>query len=174
MVSDEALFEALLRGDLGAFDRLYARHERPLFGFICRQVGDRGAAEDVLHETFLALLSGRASRPEHFRAWLYQVARHHCLRRLRDVSRERSAKATEGRLPPEGPALPELALVEHERRAALQVAVGALPPPLGELYALRASGLSYEEMAQVLEVPLGTIKSRMHQLVKTLQEAMTS
>ena len=56
---------------------------------------------------------------------------------------------------------------------ALGEAVSRLPVPLSEVYHLRASGLSYEEMAQVLEVPVGTVKSRMHDMVKRLREEVS-
>ena len=56
--------------------------------------------------------------------------------------------------------------------AALSEAVRRLPPALGELYHLRTNGLSYEQIARVVEVPLGTVKSRMHQLVNLLREEL--
>ncbi|GMU11494.1 sigma factor-like helix-turn-helix DNA-binding protein [Corallococcus caeni] len=59
-----------------------------------------------------------------------------------------------------------------QARDALLKAVGRLPLELGELYALRTQGMSYVEMADVLGLPLGTVKSRMHQLVKQLREEM--
>jgi RNA polymerase sigma factor (sigma-70 family) len=78
MTSDEALYARLLHGDLRAFDELYDRYERPLFGFVRKYLPDPKDAEDVLHETFLALLDerdrGKAARS--LRAWIYQVARH--------------------------------------------------------------------------------------------------
>ena len=84
LLSDEALRERLLQGDLGAFDQLYARHGRALYAFIYRHLGDAAASEDVLHETFMVMLrerdGGRAA--ESLRAWLYQVARNQCINRL--------------------------------------------------------------------------------------------
>src|SRR5688572_7303363 len=111
MVSDEALFEQLVRGDLAAFDTLYARHERPLFGFVVGHVGDRQEAEDVLHDAFMSVLreGRRANAPDCFRAWLYQVARNLCLNRLR--SRQRAARALENVA--RAPASIEVAAPEH-------------------------------------------------------------
>jgi DNA-directed RNA polymerase specialized sigma24 family protein len=92
MISDEALHERLLRGDLGAFDALYERHERPLFGFILHHLTDRHEAEDVLHDAFLAVLREReADRAVScFRAWIYQIARN--LRLNRQRSNRRAAR----------------------------------------------------------------------------------
>jgi len=175
MVSDEALYEKLLAGDIGAFDALYARHERHLFAFILRHIRDRQEAEDVLHEAFMALLRERdgGRRATSFRAWLFQVTRHLCLNRLR--SRRRAASAIEhvAHEPSEPAQHPERALQERESAAALESAVSRLPTSLAELYQLRAGGMSYEELSEVLAIPIGTVKSRMHQMVCLLREEMS-
>lgn len=173
--SDEALRERLLQGDLGAFDQLYARHGRALHGFIYRHLGDASAAEDVLHETFLVMLrerdAGRAA--ESLRAWLYQVARNQCLNRLRSRRRgERALHAVED-LQPTTASPPDAALEARQTAERLQQAVARLPAGLAEVYTLRARGLSYEELAQVLAVPVGTVKSRIHEMVRRLREEMT-
>ena len=172
MLADETLYARLLEGDLGAFDALYERHERHLFGFILRQLGDRSEAEDVLHDAFLAVLRERRTGRTMgcFRAWLFQVARHLCLNRQR--SRQRAARAMDAAAhAPAAPAAhPEHAILERQATEALRLALARLPGPLAELFHLRAGGLSYEEMAQVLEVPVGTVKSRMHEMVSRLRE----
>lgn len=174
MRSDEALYEALLGGDLGAFDALHERYERPLFGFIRKHLGRDGDAEDVLHDTFLALLRDKAgARGAHsLRAWLFQVARNLCLNRHRSSRRESRALEKEARLPVEPAPHPERKLQEAQTVHALRAAVARLPLELGELYQLRASGLSYQELATVLAVPLGTVKSRLHQMVSRLREEL--
>ncbi len=179
MDSDEALYERLLRGDLTAFDRLYERYERRLFGFIRRYLGANADAEDVLQETFLTVVRvrGAGRTAISFRAWLYQVARNQCLNRLRSSKRaQRAFDAMAGdALAAEAsaePAVAEVALLEVESRIALDRAVARLPAALGEVYSLRSGGLSYDEMAEVLAVPLGTIKSRMHDLIARLRKDM--
>lgn len=175
--SDEALYRRLLQRDLSAFDELYARHARHLFGFIVHQLGDPAEAQDVLHDVFLAILRERdaGARVLSLRAWLYQVARNLCLNRARSGRRAAAAKdeAAAASLLAELQA-PGTALDQRERATALGEAVGRLPEPLGALYRLRASGLSYEELAEVLGVPLGTVKSRMHELVTRLRKELTS
>ncbi len=172
MNSDEALFERLLGGQLGAFDELYARFERPLFGFIYSQLGDAAEAEDVLHEAFMAVLRARDERRSvrSFRAWLYGVAHHLCLNRVR--SRKRAAKATEAvaRVQASAEAPAELTVELAERAEGLRRAVERLPAPLGELYHLRAAGMSYQDAASVTGVPVGTVKSRMHEMIKRLKQ----
>ena len=178
MLSDEALYEKLLRGDLASFDALYERYERPLFGFIVKLLRDPQTSEDVLHESFMAVLrerdAGRSATS--FRAWLYQVARNLCLNRIR--SSQRAARALEAvghewaGEQAQQPRDPEHALLQVEATEALRRAIARLPDTLAEMYRLRAGGLSYEELAQVLALPLGTVKSRMHEVVSRLREEM--
>jgi RNA polymerase sigma-70 factor, ECF subfamily len=172
MLSDEALYEQLLRGDLAAFDALYERYERHLFGFILRSLGDRQEAEDVLHDVFMALLrEGKAGGALGcLRAWIFQVARNQCRTRLRTRQRARTAMDAVAQEPAAAPPEPERALEDRQAVDALLRAVARLPEPLAELYQLRAGGLSYEELAQVLDLPLGTVKSRMHEMVSRLRE----
>ncbi|MFZ5788511.1 MAG: RNA polymerase sigma factor [Acidobacteriota bacterium] len=173
MISDEALFERLVRGELGAFDALYERHERHLFGFILRQLdGDRAEAEDVMHDAFLAVLRERAHGVSCFRAWLYQVARNLCLNRARSRQRACRAVTSLAHAPEALPSPPGHALEEREASESLRAAVARLPVPLAELYQLRAGGLTYEELAQALSLPVGTVKSRMHEMVSRLREEM--
>jgi RNA polymerase sigma-70 factor (ECF subfamily) len=172
MLSDEALYEQMVGGALEAFDLLYERYERPLFGFVLKHVPDRAEAEDVLHEAFMGVLRLKRAEQGSFRAWLFQVARNLCLNSAR--ARTRAARALSV-VAGEGEPLAEpahQALERHQAVAALQRAVDVLPSPLAELYHLRVAGLSYEEMADVVQAPVGTVKSRMHEMVGRLREEM--
>jgi RNA polymerase sigma-70 factor (ECF subfamily) len=176
LIPDETLFGQLVRGDLAAFDALYARHERPLFGYVLGHLGDRQEAEDVIHDAFLAVLRDgrRGTAPDCFRAWLYQVARNLCLNRLRGRSRAARALGEVARAPaPTTPRDPGADLAARQTTVALHAAVERLPVQLAELFRLRSSGLSYEELAQVLELPLGTVKSRIHDMVTRLRQELT-
>jgi RNA polymerase sigma-70 factor (ECF subfamily) len=168
--SDEALFERFQGGDLSAFDELYARYEGPVFGFVLRFLGERAEAEDVLHETFLGVLRGRREQGS-FRAWLFQVARHLCLNRRRSQRREARALKT-ARDEEAAPPAAQAALERHQAVQALHAAVQGLPELLAEVYHLRVAGLSYEEMAEVVGAPLGTVKSRMHEMLERLRAEM--
>lgn len=175
MPTDEALYLDLLAGDMSAFDELFRRYERRLFGYVLRQLGDHAEAEEVFHEAFIAVLQERRSRRElaSFGGWIFQVARNLCHNRLR--SRRRAARALQIEARSDETALDaEQLLSQREIPAALARAVERLPEPLLELYRLRASGLSYDEIAQALGVPLGTVKSRMHELIARLRKDMQS
>jgi RNA polymerase sigma-70 factor (ECF subfamily) len=172
MESDEELYRRTRAGDMTAFDALYERYEVPLFGFLLGQLRSTADAEEALCEAFMKALQS----PEPtlaaggFRAWLYRIARNHALNLLR--SRKRGERAIASLLEPPPTGAADEALEDHQRQVALEGAVGRLPPSLSELYRLRTSGLSYQEMAAVLEIPLGTLKSRMHLMVTQLREEL--
>jgi RNA polymerase sigma-70 factor (ECF subfamily) len=172
MESDEELYRRTRAGDIAAFDALYERYEQPLFGFLIGQLQSRADAEEALGEAFMKALQSRepALADGGFRAWLYRIARNHAYNLVR--SRKRGERALASLDQPAPPAAPDADLDERERSVALENAVGRLPPALSELYQLRTRGLSYEEMAAVLEIPLGTLKSRMHQMVTQLREEL--
>jgi RNA polymerase sigma-70 factor, ECF subfamily len=172
--SDEALYGKMAAGDLPAFDELYLRYERRLYGFILRYLPDRAEAEDVFHEAFLGVLRSREVSLDRgsFRAWLFQIARNLSLNRIRSRNRRNAVAEKLLREAPRAVKDAQAVLEEVEAGAALKHAVQALPGTLSEVYHLRVSGMSYEEMAQVLEVPLGTIKSRMHEAVSRLKQEM--
>jgi RNA polymerase sigma-70 factor (ECF subfamily) len=174
MDTDEALCARAQKGETAAFDRLYARYEHRLFGFIMRLLNDRGAAEEVFHDTFLKVLDGAPTfdGPPRFSAWLFRVARNHCANHHRSRTRGADALRRLGSIE-EVSVTPEDRLGEHERATALHRELGRLPETLTDVFHLRTSGLSYEEIAGVLEVPIGTVKSRMNALVTQLRGALS-
>ncbi len=174
MDSDETLFLRIRSGDIAAFDVLYERYEARLFAYLRAVTGDRRDAEEVLHDAFLSTLKAEKVAFEEggFRAWLFRVARNLAFNRRRSSKRHERATLAAGSSepPPSGAADSEMEAREVE--AALESAVRRLPAPLGELFHLRTSGLSYEQIATVVDVPLGTVKSRMHQMVHVLREEL--
>jgi RNA polymerase sigma-70 factor (ECF subfamily) len=170
--SDETLYYRVRRGDLSAFDTLYGRYERRLFGFICKLVHNHHDAEDLFHEAFVSVLRSKEVSFDRgsFCAWLYRVARNQSYNHLRSGRRaselQRRAEA------PSPPPSAEASFAESERAQLLQQAVATLPPLLAEIYHLRSAGLAYEEMAALLHIPLGTVKSRMNQMTQRLRDEL--
>jgi RNA polymerase sigma-70 factor (ECF subfamily) len=173
MDSDEALYARVKQGDIRAFDELYGRYASRLFGFLRPQLPTRADAEDVFHESLLATLESAevAFDRGSFRTWLYRIARNLVLNRIRSHGRGEVAvaKLASGDEPP--PSTDER-VAHGELLRALDSAVARLPAPLSDVYHLRSSGLSYDEMATVLGLPIGTLKSRMNQMVTVLREEL--
>lgn len=180
MDTDEALVRQIRGGDIAAFDRLYERHEVRLFAYLRSVAGDRRDAEEVLHDAFLTVLKdsrAELDREGAFRSWLYRVARNLAFNRRRASGRHERNVATLTSTPNDDPPLSvdargDRTLEARELEDALASALGRLPPAFGELWHLRTSGLSYEQIATVIDVPVGTVKSRIHQMVSVLREEL--
>jgi len=174
-VADEVLYQRIWAGDLRAFDALYRRYELRLFGFLVRMVHNHHDAEDLFHEAFLSVLRSRQVTLDRasFATWLYRIARNAALNHLRTQRRRSAAHASSESLSASAHAVADEALSQNETAAQLGRAVDALPAALSEVYRLRTAGLSYEEMAARLGLPLGTVKSRMNQMTSRLQAQLS-
>lgn len=167
--SDEALVSAIRAGDLQAFDVLYARYSARLFSYVLRLVGDRAVAEDVLQDVFMTVLRDRGARlqPGRFGGWLFTVARNRCLTELRS-ERRRAARSEAAPAPNAVMASPEGAVVS---RQLLGAAFATLSPEHADALLLKElGGLTYREMARVLDVPEGTAKSRLHHAIHAVRD----
>lgn len=171
---DEALYHLVRRGDLRAFDVLYCRYEGRLFGFLLRLVHNHHDAEDLFHEAFVNVLRSREVTFDRasFCTWLYRIARNLAFNHLRALRRKGQLRE-QVESPLDRPIADSL-IEESERVALLGQAVTSLPAPLTEIYKLRCAGLSYEEMAALLQIPIGTVKSRMNQMTLRLRAEMKS
>jgi RNA polymerase sigma-70 factor, ECF subfamily len=171
-VTDEALYHLVRRGDLRAFNVLYKRYEVRLFGFLLRMVRNHHDAEDLFHEAFVNMLRSREVTFDRasFATWLYRIARNLALNHLR--SARRKAMLPQQLQADFAPAIAQEVIEQGERSEHLGEAVSELPKLLAEIYRLRSSGLSYEEMAATLQIPIGTVKSRMNQMVVRLHAEM--
>ena len=175
MKTDEQLYAEMRSGRRAAFDELYERYERRLFGFVLAFVKNEQDAEEVFHDAFKALIDlglEADQLPQRVGPWLFTVARNASLNRVR--SRRVRVGLTAGDELADGAPSPPDELIHRRRETALAAAVGRLPARLGRVYAMRAGGASYEDMARHLDVPLGTVKSRVNALVRRLRKDMAS
>lgn len=167
---DEALLIARSKqGDTEAFNRLVAHYQGQVFNLAYRMLGDRAAAEDATQETFLSAFRKLASfEAGNFRAWLLRIAVNACRDYLRS-GHHRKTLSLEG-LAEEDPSVsfpsdaeaPEDYALRRELREAIAQGLKTLPPDQRlAILLVDVQGLSYEEAAQVMGVPLGTVKSRL-------------
>jgi RNA polymerase sigma-70 factor (ECF subfamily) len=160
VTSDGELIQRAAGGDRLAFEDLYRRYARPVFGLALRRLGDRGRAEDAVQETFASIWRSAASyRPERGPGapWLYAVARNAI------VDRARSRADTPAEVPDEPSAEPGPPDQAEQSWLSWRVhrALEELPEREREVVALAYwSGLSQSEVAEFLGIPLGTVKTR--------------
>ena len=160
VTTDSELIQAAATGDQSAFEDLYRRYARPVFGLALRRLGDRGRAEDAVQETFASIWRSAGSyRPERGPGapWLYAVARNAIVDRARSRS-ELPAEIPERADESAGPLeRTEQGWVAWRVHRALE----ELPEHEREVIALAYwSGLSQSEVAEFLGIPLGTVKTR--------------
>jgi RNA polymerase sigma-70 factor, ECF subfamily len=160
VATDAELIQRAADGDRSAFEQLYHRYARPVFGLALRRLGDRGRAEDAVQETFASIWRSASSyRPERGPGapWLYAVARNAIVDRARnrtEIPAEVPDEAAHGPGPSE---LAEQGWVSWRVHRALE----ELNEREREVIALAYwSGLSQSEVAEFLGIPLGTVKTR--------------
>ena len=159
-VTDSELIRRVARRDANAFEALYRRYARPVFGLALRRLGDRMTAEDAVQDTFAAIWrSARTYKPDRGAGapWLYAVARNAIV----DRGRSRSEP------PGEGPELPSDEPTPAERAETSYIAwrVHRALETLGQnerevIELAYYGGLSQSEVADYLNIPLGTVKTR--------------
>ena len=177
-MTDEALLERARRGDRDAFAELVARHQDALYTMALRLLGRPEDAADVVQETFLrAYVNLPRLRGLAVRSWLFRVA----VNASRDVQRRAVRRPTTSLEDSAGkvidlpdPALgPDASAEARERSAALRDALLGLPDDFRQAIVLRdVNDLAYDEIAAVLRVPLGTVKSRISRARSLLADAL--
>ena len=175
--SDQDVVEWAKRGHDAAFRELVRRYERPVFSLLYRMVRDRALAEDLAQETFVKVLNGLGSYNPQFRfsSWIFKIANNAAIDQLRKreldtlsldgsphATTPEAMRATALQLGDKG----ETPLQELEARelgGAIERAIARLRPEYRSCILLRhVEGHSYEEIAQILELPLGTVKTYIH------------
>jgi RNA polymerase sigma-70 factor (ECF subfamily) len=185
--SDEDLMARFCRGQTEAFGILLRRYERELFGYLRRYVGDSDLAEDVFQNTFLQLYvkSGQYEQGRPVRPWLYTIATHQAIDALRRNGRHQALSLDQQQRETEdGEVRSLLELLETrgpgpldlaqgaERKDRIRASVDQLPDFLRQVVILAYyQGLKYREIAEIIGIPVGTVKSRLHAALVKLQEA---
>lgn len=171
--SDEELVTSFLEGDRAAFEELVNRYQPTVMNLAYRMLGNRADAADVCQEVFLLLLRKlRSFRGEaKFSTWLYRVAMNACHDHARRSRRHVSLADSpddempemEQRLADEGIDSPESSMEREEMRRHVQEAIARLPFKFRQvIYLHDISGYDYKEVAEILGINLGTVKSRLN------------
>ena len=171
VTSDTDLVARAAAGDGICFDQLVERYHRQIANFVFRMVGNYETALDLTQEVFIKVYSslGRYNPEFKFSTWIYKIASNTAIDYLRKQSVAVSPlymvsgddEEFELPIPAKGPN-PERALERTERSAQIEEAISKLPPRYRELIVLRhVSELSYDEIAEVTGLPLGTVKNRL-------------
>ena len=176
--SDEQLLALSRSGDKEAFGKLLRRYEKELFNFLAKFLGQSSLAEDVFQESFLQVYISAADFDvsRRFRPWLYTIAANKARDALRKQARRPSMQLTAG--DDEGGEVnlwhnllkdettPEELYDLKERKQQVRRVAAQLPEHLREILILAYfNQLSYKELAEVFNIPLGTVKSRLHSAV---------
>jgi len=176
---DESSLRRLASGDQAAAARLYDRHARPLYSLILRILGNETEAEDVLQEVFAQAFC-QASRYDARRgavaAWLLTIARSRAIDHLRARRTRVEARTGEQTLGEMPDAQPDAAstMLDEERSRLVRQALGELP--MLQRMAIELAyyeGLSHSEIAERLEQPLGTVKTRIRLGLLKLRDVLT-
>ena len=165
---DRELLERFVHGDPAAFESLFRHLEVEVFRWIVRIVRDAGAAEDVLVEAFLRAYRGRArfDPSRSFGAWMRRIATNAALDHLRTARREAGWSTTDDRTPaPPGS--------DRDLGDSIAAAFRRLPPKLQVVATLAlVEERPYAEIADALDVPVGTVKSRVFRAIRALRREL--
>ncbi|MCX7803632.1 MAG: sigma-70 family RNA polymerase sigma factor [Planctomycetota bacterium] len=187
---DEELMKLCQEADMEAFDVLYARYSGPVMSFIRRMIGDHSRSEVLTQEAFLRIFreAGNYRYPRSFSTWFYTIVRNLCKNDLRYMSRHptislEASVSESGRGSDDSPKIgdslkartsePLDNILSEERERRLLNALNDLPELEREILILhRFQGLKYREISEIVGVPVGTVRSRLHMAIERLRRAV--
>ncbi len=159
---DIALVEEAIQGSRRAQREIVKRYQGPIFAYIYRWMHNRADAEDLTQDVFIKMFNKLEtySRQSSFRAWLYRIARNRTIDHLR---RKRLQTVDIENVTIEDKQNPEEEYDKAEQKNLLEKAISSLPELYREVLLLRhRDELSYEEITDATDLPLGTVKARLH------------
>lgn len=167
---DRELVERALEGDESAYQALVEKYERALYHHIRKIVRNEQVVEDLVQESFIKAFEALDTySPEYaFSTWLYRIAKNHAIdflrkRKLRTRSIDKPIRTKEGEMDyqvPDTTYRPDQHIVDDQRKELIQEAIDSLPPKYYRVIVLRhQQEKSYQEIADELDLPLGTVKA---------------
>jgi RNA polymerase sigma-70 factor (ECF subfamily) len=173
-VDEGTLIERSQRGDLDAFDRLVLIHQDRIYHLAYRVTGNAEDARDVAQETFIKAYRALPRYRHHaaFGTWLHRIAVNTALDLVRRRPQAPPAGLEEVKLAAAAHN-PDLELERREAERRVQAALARLSPPHRTIVVLRdLQGMAYEEIAGVLGIPIGTVRSRLSRAREALRQAL--
>lgn len=186
--SDEDLLNRFRKGQRDVFGTLVRRYQRELYGYLRRYLGDADLAEDVFQTTFLQVFSkaGQFEPGRPVRPWLYAIATNQAIDAMRKAGRRPAVSLEQVEVESEGENRGLIDMLEAresdpfdhadaaETRERVRACVDRLPDFLrGVVVMAYYQGLKYQDIAVALNIPLGTVKSRLHAALIKLHESWT-
>src|SRR5919106_3144113 len=179
ILADEDLISLVEASDAEAFAALYDRHSRAAFSLAYRMMGDRQAAEDLAQDAFLKVWRGAVSyRAERgsVRTWILSIVHNRGIDQLRShASRRRTQDRIEASAPRSQPSEAFAETWRNSQREQVREAMNTLPPEQLKILELAYfSGYTHVEIAELLRLPLGTVKGRMRLGLKKIRDYFES
>lgn len=169
MQEDTLFIRQAQKGDVRAFEALMARHEKKIYGLCLRMLGNREDALDCAQDAMLRIWRSIAAyrMDASFTTWCFRIATNACLDLLRKQKIRTSVSLDMltdlGRIPAAETGDPHAQAIAADTSRALGHGIASLPADLRSAVVLRdIQGFSYEEVADILGIPLGTVKSRIN------------
>jgi RNA polymerase sigma-70 factor (ECF subfamily) len=183
--SDEDLLSRFRKGQREVFGVLVRRYQRELYGYLRRYLGDADLADDVFQTTFVQVYSkaGQYELGRPVRPWLYAIATNQAIDALRRLGRQAAVSLEQTEAESEGERRGLIELLEAreaepfenvdaaEMRDLVRSCINRLPDFMKQVVLMAYyQGLKYQEIAEALDIPLGTVKSRLHAALVKLTE----
>ena len=172
--NERELVERCRRGDDGAFEELVNRYKDLVFALVARTVQDRSRADDLAQDVFLRVHRGLPyfRGESRLSTWIYRIVANVCAQEAaRLASAPHAAQPRDGR--PVEPAAADRRFSDVELRDRLEKAIARLPPNYRLLVAAHyLDGLKYEDIAEALQLPLGTVKTQLYRAKQQLRRLL--
>jgi len=184
-VSDEDLLSRFRKGQRDVFGTLVRRYQRELYGYLRRYLGDADLADDVFQTTFVQVFAkaGQYEPGRPVRPWLYAIATNQAIDALRRLGRQAAVSLEQTETEADGERRGLIEMIEAreadpfdnvdaaETRQIVRGCIDRLPDFMKQVILMAYyQGLKYQEIAETLDIPLGTVKSRLHAAMVKLTE----
>ncbi len=183
--TDSELIHSALEGDQGAYKEILRRYRPPLYNLLYRMVRNKMDTEDLVQEAFIKAFSSLASFNHNyaFSTWLYKIAINNCIdyfrkKKLKTLSIDSPIDAKDGEIKRELPDVsfkPDKNLLNEEKDKIIQQAIENLPEKYRVPIVLRhQEDKTYEEISEIMQIPLGTVKARIFRAREMLKKQLKS